>query len=33
VEVAGGRRSLIPYREGIADLENGRIVLDPEFLA
>ena len=28
-----GRRSLIPFREGIADLENGRIVLDPEFLA
>jgi len=33
VELAGGRRSLIPYREGIADLEDGRIVLDPEFLA
>ena len=33
VEVTGGRRSLIPYREGIADLEEGRILLDPEFLA
>jgi len=33
VELEGGRRSLIPYREGIADLEDGRIVLDPEFLA
>ena len=33
VELAGGRRSLIPYREGIADLEDGRIVVDPEFLA
>ena len=33
VELPGGRRSLIPYREGIADLEDGRIVLDPEFLA
>jgi 16S rRNA processing protein RimM len=33
VEIAGGRRSLIPYREGVADLEDGRIVLDPEFLA
>jgi 16S rRNA processing protein RimM len=33
VELAGGRRSLIPYREGIADLEDGRIALDPEFLA
>ncbi len=33
VELPGGRRSLIPFRDGIADLENGRIVLDPEFLA
>ena len=33
VEIAGGRRSLIPYREGIADFQDGRIVLDPEFLA
>lgn len=33
VEVDGGRRSLIPYREGIADLVDGRIVLDPDFLA
>lgn len=33
VELPKGKRSLIPYREGIADLENGRIVLDPEFLA
>ena len=33
VEIAGGRRSLIPYREGIADLQDGRIVLDPELLA
>jgi 16S rRNA processing protein RimM len=33
VELPDGKRSLIPYREGIADLEDGRIVLDPEFLA
>lgn len=33
VELSGGRRSLIPFRPGIADLEAGRIVLDPEFLA
>ena len=33
VEIAGGRRSLIPYREGIADFQDGRIVLDSEFLA
>ena len=33
VELADGRRSLIPFKPGIADLEDGRIVLDPEFLA
>lgn len=33
VESAEGRRSLIPFRPGIADLENGRIILDPAFLA
>ena len=31
--LADGRKSLIPFREGVADLENGRIVLDHEFLA
>jgi 16S rRNA processing protein RimM len=33
IELENGSRSLIPYREGIADLEDGRIVLDPSFLA
>ena len=33
VELPGGKRSLIPFRDGIADFEDGRIVLDPEFLA
>ena len=33
VETADGRRSLIPFRPGIADLEEGRVILDPEFLA
>jgi 16S rRNA processing protein RimM len=33
VELEDGRRSLIPFKDGIADLEDGRIVLDPEFLA
>ena len=28
-----GKRALIPFRPGIADLEDGRIVIDPEFLA
>jgi 16S rRNA processing protein RimM len=33
VEFANGKKSLIPYKEGIADLTDGRIVLDPVFLA
>lgn len=33
VELASGKKSLIPYKPGIADLEDGRIVLDPLFLA
>jgi 16S rRNA processing protein RimM len=33
IELPDGKRSLIPFRDGIADLEEGRIVLDPEFLA
>ena len=33
VEDEQGRRSLIPFKSGIADLEGDRIVLDPEFLA
>jgi 16S rRNA processing protein RimM len=33
VEDENGRRSLIPYRADIADLVDGRFVLDPQFLA
>ena len=33
IETAGGKRSLIPFKPGIADLEDRRIALDPEFLA
>jgi 16S rRNA processing protein RimM len=33
VELPDGRKSLIPYKDGIADLDDDRIVLDPEFLA
>ena len=33
VEASDGKRALIPFKPGIADLEDGRIVLDPEFLA
>lgn len=33
IETEDGKRSLIPYREGVADRTGDRIVLDPEFLA
>ena len=33
IEAADAKRSLIPFRDGIADLVDGRIVLDREFLA
>jgi 16S rRNA processing protein RimM len=33
IEDESGKRSLIPFRHGIADLQDGRVVLDPEFLA
>jgi len=33
IEAADGRRALIPFRPGIADLDDGRIVADPAFLA
>jgi 16S rRNA processing protein RimM len=33
IELEDGKRSLIPFRNGIADFDDGKIVLDPEFLA
>jgi 16S rRNA processing protein RimM len=33
VELPTGKKSLIPFRKGIADLEGGRVMLDPAFLA
>jgi 16S rRNA processing protein RimM len=33
IELAGGKKSLIPFKPGIADLVDGRIVLDRDFLA
>ncbi|HSQ99350.1 MAG TPA: ribosome maturation factor RimM [Sphingomicrobium sp.] len=33
IEDRNGKRSLIPFREQVADLVDGRIVLDPQFLA
>jgi 16S rRNA processing protein RimM len=33
VEKVDGKRSLIPFKDGVADLVEARIVLDPEFLA
>ena len=33
IERADGKRALIPFKPGIADLQDGRMVVDPEFLA
>lgn len=33
IEKPGGKRAMVPFREGIADLADGRIVVDPIFLA
>ncbi len=33
VEKTDGTRSLIPFRDGIADFADGKIILDPDFLA
>lgn len=33
IENPEGRRALIPFRDGIADLEGDRIIADPAFLA
>lgn len=33
IERADGKRSLIPLKPGMAEIDDGRIVLDPEFLA
>ena len=33
IEAEDGKRSLIPFRDGVADLTCGRVVVDPEFLA
>ncbi len=33
IEKPDGSRTLAPFREGVADLVEGRIILDPEFLA
>jgi 16S rRNA processing protein RimM len=33
IEKADGRRAMVPFREGVADLVGACIVADPEFLA
>ena len=33
IERPGGKRTLVPFRPGIADLEADRVVADPAFLA
>ena len=33
IELEGGKTSLIPFKDGIADLVDGKVVVDAEFLA
>jgi 16S rRNA processing protein RimM len=33
IDVHGSNRSLIPFKPGVADLEEDRVIVDPEFLA
>ena len=33
IELEAGKSSLIPFKPGIAELQDGKILLDPEFLA
>ncbi|MFN3387939.1 MAG: ribosome maturation factor RimM [Allosphingosinicella sp.] len=33
IEKPDGRRNMVPFRPGIADMADGRIVVDPAFLA
>jgi 16S rRNA processing protein RimM len=33
IENAEGKRALVPFRPGIADLTDGKVVVDPAFLA
>jgi len=33
IERANAKRSLIPFKPGIADLTDGKIILDPDYLA
>ena len=33
IEKPDGRRTMVPFRPGVADLAEGRIVADPDFLA
>jgi 16S rRNA processing protein RimM len=33
IEKPDGRRTLVPFRQGVADLEDSRVVVDPDFLA
>jgi 16S rRNA processing protein RimM len=33
IEKPDGRRTMVPFRDGVADLGEGRVVVDPKFLA
>jgi 16S rRNA processing protein RimM len=32
IEKIDGRRAMVPFRDGVADLAEGRILVDPDFL-
>jgi 16S rRNA processing protein RimM len=33
IEQSGGRRAMVPFKEGVADLIDGKVRIDPIFLA
>jgi 16S rRNA processing protein RimM len=33
IEKPDGKRSMVPFRDGVADLAEGKILVDPVFLA
>lgn len=32
IEKADGKRAMVPFRDGVADWQDGRIIIDPDFL-
>ena len=33
IEKPDGRRAMVPFRAGVADLRDGQVIVDPDFLA